>query len=125
LPRAKFTLRTNLAFSYIGTVTAWHSSSGISQSLWRGTRNEITELSQRRRRHLYSAGRPSRWASAHILVIIIMIVDKHNNRQPIKLISKTALIIDAHALDVVYVIGLGYGFNSVLYYVRPSRHLNL
>ena len=60
LPRAKFTLRTNLAFSYTGTVTARHSSSGISQSLWRGTRNEITELSQRRRRHLYSAGRPSR-----------------------------------------------------------------
>ena len=28
----------------------------------------------RRGRHLYSAGRPSRWASAHILVIIIIII---------------------------------------------------
>jgi len=28
LPRAKFTLRPSLAFSYIGSVTAWHSSSG-------------------------------------------------------------------------------------------------
>jgi len=31
------------------------------------TRNEIMELSQRR--YLYSAGQPSRWASAHILVL--------------------------------------------------------
>ena len=28
LPRAKFTLRPSLVFSYIGSVTAWHSSSG-------------------------------------------------------------------------------------------------
>jgi len=28
LPRAKFTLRPSLAFSYIGNVTARHSSSG-------------------------------------------------------------------------------------------------
>jgi len=28
LPRAKFTLRPNLAFSYIDSVTALHSSSG-------------------------------------------------------------------------------------------------
>ena len=28
LPRAVFTLRPSLAFSYIGSVTAWHSSSG-------------------------------------------------------------------------------------------------
>jgi len=26
---AKFTLRPSLAFSYIGSVTAWHSSSGL------------------------------------------------------------------------------------------------
>ena len=32
---------------YIGSVTARHSSSGISQTLWRCTRNESTELSQR------------------------------------------------------------------------------
>jgi len=28
LPGAKFTLRQSLAFSYIGSITAWHSSSG-------------------------------------------------------------------------------------------------
>jgi len=42
---AKFTLRPSLAFSYIGSVTAWHSSSGVDQTLGRGTRNGITELS--------------------------------------------------------------------------------
>jgi len=45
-PRAKFTLRPSLAFSYIGSVTARHSGSGVSQTLRRGTRNGITELSQ-------------------------------------------------------------------------------
>jgi len=34
-PDAKFTLRPNLAFSYIGSVTARHSSSGVSQTLRR------------------------------------------------------------------------------------------
>jgi len=43
LPYAKFTLRPSLALS---SVTALHSSNG---------------------RHLYSAGRPSHWALAHIL----------------------------------------------------------
>jgi len=47
LPAAKFTLLRSRAFSYIGNVTARHSSTGISQSLRRGTRNGITELSQR------------------------------------------------------------------------------
>jgi len=28
LPGAKFTLRSSLAFSYIGSITAWHSSIG-------------------------------------------------------------------------------------------------
>jgi len=45
LPGAKFTLRPSLAFSYIGSVTARNSSSG--QTLRRGIRNGITELSQR------------------------------------------------------------------------------
>jgi len=31
-PGAKFTLRPTLAFSYIGSVTAWHSSSGREPS---------------------------------------------------------------------------------------------
>jgi len=47
LPAAIFTLRPSLAFSYIGSVIAQHSSSGRQPTLWRGTRNGITELSQR------------------------------------------------------------------------------
>jgi len=60
LPGAKFTLRLcqSLAFSYIGSVTARHSSSGPQPNF----------KAFIRRRHLYSAGRPSGWASAHILV---------------------------------------------------------
>jgi len=58
---AKFTLRPSLAFSYIGSVTPRHSSSGVSKTLRRGTRNGITELL----RHVCSAGRPLCWASAH------------------------------------------------------------
>jgi len=44
--RVKFTLRPSLAFSYIGSVMARHSSSGLRQTLRRGARNGITELSQ-------------------------------------------------------------------------------
>ena len=67
-PSAKFTLRSSLAFSYIGSVTAQHYSSGVSQTLRRGTRNGITELSQR-------APLIFGWAAitlgiAHILVLI-------------------------------------------------------
>jgi len=40
-------LRPSLAFSYIGSVSARHSSSGASQTLRRDTRNGITGLSQR------------------------------------------------------------------------------
>ena len=46
------------------------SSSGVSQALRRGTRNGITELSQRR--HLHSAGRSSHWASVHFLVCLFI-----------------------------------------------------
>jgi len=52
LPGAKFTLCQSLVFSYIGSVTARHSSSGHQPN--------FVELS--RGRHLYSTGRPSRWA---------------------------------------------------------------
>ena len=45
--RCKFTLRPSVAFSYIGSVTARHVSSGVGQTLRRGTRSVITELSQR------------------------------------------------------------------------------
>jgi len=61
LPHAKFTFRLSLAFrSYICSVTARHSSSGCQPNF----------AAFRRRRYPYSAGRPSRGASAHILVLI-------------------------------------------------------
>jgi len=63
-PGAKFTLRPSLVLSYIGSVTARHSNSGRQPN--------FAALS--RGRHLYSAGRPSRWALAHILVIILIII---------------------------------------------------
>ena len=55
-PFAKFTLCLSLALSYIGSVTARHSSSG----------RQLNFAALSRGRHVYSAGRPSRWA--HILV---------------------------------------------------------
>jgi len=59
LPGAKFTLRASLGFSYIGNVvTARHSSSGRQANFAAFSRGS----------HLYSADRPTRWASAHILV---------------------------------------------------------
>jgi len=54
-----FGIRPSLALSYIGSVTARHSSSGRQPN--------FAALS--RGHHLYSAGRPSRWASAHNLVV--------------------------------------------------------
>ena len=63
LPGAKFTLRPpSLALSYIGSVTVRHSSSGYEPN--------FAALSTRR--HLYSAGRPSRWALANVLVSFIV-----------------------------------------------------
>ena len=59
LPDAKFTLRPSDAFSYIGSVTARQSSS----------RRQPNFAALSRGCHLYSAGRPSRWALAHILVV--------------------------------------------------------
>jgi len=59
LPGAIFTLRPSLALSYIGSVTAQHSSSGRQPN--------FAALS--RGRHLYSTGRPSCWALVHILVM--------------------------------------------------------
>jgi len=65
LPGAKFTLCPSLALSYIGSVTAeqnrtaWHSCSGRQPNFVALTRGC----------HLYSAGRPSRRALAHILVV--------------------------------------------------------
>jgi len=52
------TLCPSLPFSYIGSVTAQHSSSGHQPNF----------VALNRGRHLYSSGRPSRLASADILV---------------------------------------------------------
>ena len=64
LPGAKFTFRPSLALSYIGSVTAQHSSSGRQPN--------FAALS--RERHLYLTGRPSRWALAHSLVCLFCVV---------------------------------------------------
>ena len=58
-------LYIHLAFSYIGSVTAQHSSSGASAIVC-GVVQGMELQNFRRWRHLYSAWRPSRWASAHI-----------------------------------------------------------
>jgi len=73
IARCKFTLHPSLAFSYIGSVTAYRNRNctalqprasaklcGVVQGM------ELRNF--RRGRHLYSAGRPSRLASAYILV---------------------------------------------------------
>jgi len=46
---------------HLGSVTAWHSSSGHQPNL----------AVLNRGRHLYSAGQPSRWALAHISSFVI------------------------------------------------------
>ena len=59
LPGAIFTLHPSLAFCYIGSVTARHSSSEHHPNFAVFSRG----------RHLHSVGRPSRWALAHIVVV--------------------------------------------------------
>jgi len=56
LPGAKFTLHPSLVLSYICSVTARHSNSGCQPNFAAFSRGH----------HLYSAGWPLRWASAHI-----------------------------------------------------------
>jgi len=55
---APWQIATGLS-SWLGSVTAWHSSSGRQPNF----------AALNRGHHLYSAGRPSRWALAHILVV--------------------------------------------------------
>jgi len=64
LPCAKFTLRPSLALSYINSVTARHSSCGRQPNFAALSRGRL----------LYSAGRPSRWALAHILVNFVLLL---------------------------------------------------
>ena len=75
LPRAEFCQVQNslyvevLRSPMLAALLHGTPAAGVSQTLRRGTWNGITELSQRD--HLYLAGRPSRWASAHILVLFV------------------------------------------------------
>jgi len=66
LPGAKFTLRPSHALSCIASITAGYLSSGREP-------NFVAWCMELKNfyigRHLYLAGRPSRWASAHILVL--------------------------------------------------------
>jgi len=67
LRAAKFTLHPSLPFSYIGSVTAWQSSSGRQPKFL--AQYKGMELWNFHRGHdLDSAWQPSRLASAHILV---------------------------------------------------------
>ena len=61
LPGAKFTLRPSLAFFYTGSVTARPSSNGRQPNF----------VALSRGRQVYSAGRPSRWVLAHILLVYV------------------------------------------------------
>jgi len=73
LTGAKFTLRPSLAFSYwqpcCTALEQWASAKLC------GVDKEGTFAP--RLRHLYFAGRPSRWASAHILVSCDVIFGDH------------------------------------------------
>ena len=46
---------------------------GVSQTFGRGVVQGMELRNFRRGRHLYSAWRPSRWASAHILIIYVLL----------------------------------------------------
>jgi len=74
LPGSKFTLRASLAFTYIGNITARHSSSVVQRASVKlcGVVQGMELPNVRRGRHLYLDGRPSRWASAHILVFRVL-----------------------------------------------------
>jgi len=58
-PGAKFTLHPSLGFSYIGSVTARHSSNVRQPNFAAFSKGH----------HLYSTGRQPRWASARILAV--------------------------------------------------------
>ena len=56
-----------LRYPILATLLYGTRAVGVSRTLRRGTRMQLWNF--RRRRHQYSAERPSRWASTHILVI--------------------------------------------------------
>jgi len=67
LPGAKFTYVQILRSPIFAALLHGTPAAGVSQTLRRGTRMWFRNF--RRGRHLYLAGRPSRWATAHILVM--------------------------------------------------------
>jgi len=71
---AKLTLGPNVAFSYIGSVIVWHSSSGRQPNCaaWYNELMELRNFCRGCHLYIYSAGRPSRWASAHNLVMVAL-----------------------------------------------------
>jgi len=75
LPGAKFTLSPSLAFSYIDSFTAWHSSSGHQPKFaaWDKEWNygTFTPCPFQQRAPRIFRGRPSRWAQARIVVLLI------------------------------------------------------
>jgi len=68
LPAAKFTLRSSLAFSYIGSVITWPLTSCHQPNC--GVVQGMELWNCRRGHHLYSSGWPSCVPSAHILVCL-------------------------------------------------------
>ena len=88
-PKGIFTLCPSLAISYIGSVTARHCSSGHKPDFaawykeWnQGTSAEGNTLCQRLQHGKTTAGRPSRWALAHISsynwIVIVPLVKKNS-----------------------------------------------
>ena len=134
LQGANLTLRPFLAFSCIGSITAWNSTSGRQPNFvaW------YKEF-RRRRHHLYSAGRRSRWASAHILVLfsshnlsrrsflmIVWIVARRASgdvvivrRQFITAASLNASILPSCSLQLHTEASVCRSFHSVTRYVPP------
>jgi len=72
LSGAKFTLRPSLAFVCLGSVTAQHSSSRHQPNFTASYKEWNYGTFTERGHHLYSAGRPSCWALAHILVLLLL-----------------------------------------------------
>jgi len=68
LSGVKFTLHQSLGFSYIGSVTAWHSSSVCQPNFAKWDKEGNYRTFTPRLLHLYSAEQPSCSASAHILL---------------------------------------------------------
>jgi len=91
---------------FFGSITARHSSSGRQRNF----------AALNRGRHLYSTGRPSCWALAHILVITIIWKFDHMYAESGPGLSCSLCAIMHHPLVVGYVISnrrqLHYHFSS-------------